>query len=120
MKEEEGQIVFYPNNFQQATSIEEIRHFIAENKLAFVYISRTNCGVCHAVQPQVQEMLEEFPAIKAIQANADDIPEVAGEFTVFTVPALLLFVEGKEMIREARFVVMDELHHQFQRIADNF
>jgi|UPI0008388A09 thiol-disulfide isomerase/thioredoxin len=120
MKEEEGQSVFYPNNFQQATSIEEIRHFIADNKLAFVYISRTNCGVCHAVQPQVQEMLEEFPAIKTIQANADDIPEVAGEFTVFTVPALLLFVEGKEMIREARFVVMDDLHRQFQRIADNF
>ena len=112
--------MFYPNNFQQATSIEEIRHFIDDNKLAFVYISRTNCGVCHAVRPQVQEMLEEFPAIKAIQSNADDIPEVAGEFTVFTVPALLLFVEGKEMIREARFVVMDELHHQFQRITDNF
>ena len=64
-------------------------------------------------------MLTEFPAIKPIQVSADDIPEVASQFTVFTVPALLLFVEGKEVIREARFVVMEELHRKFQRVVEN-
>lgn len=48
-----------------------------------------------------------------------DVPEVAGQFTVFTVPALLLFVEGKETIREARFVVMDDLHDKFTRVVEN-
>jgi thioredoxin-like negative regulator of GroEL len=107
------------NTFPQATSIDQVLRLIDENALAFVYISRKNCGVCHAVQPQVQEMLEEFPTIKPIQVSADDVPEVAGQFTVFTVPALLLFAEGKEVIREARFVVMDELHRKFQQIVEN-
>ncbi|EDP68330.1 thioredoxin [Carnobacterium sp. AT7] len=107
------------NTFPQATSIDQVLRYIKENKLTFVYISKENCGICHVIQPQVQEMLTEFPAIKPIQVSADDIPEVASQFTVFTVPALLLFVEGKEVIREARFVVMEELHRKFQRVVEN-
>jgi len=107
------------NTFPQATSMDQVLRLIDENELAFVYISRKNCGVCHAVQPQVQEMLKEFPTIKPIQVSADDVPEVASQFTVFTVPALLLFAEGKEVIREARFVVMDDLHRKFQQVVEN-
>lgn len=106
--------------FQQAQSIEEVKEFIQSNELAFVYISRVDCSVCHAVRPQVEHILEDYPRIHSIQADADVIPEVAGEFNVFTVPALLLFADGKEYIREARFVNMEDLEHQFKRIAENF
>lgn len=106
--------------FQQAQSIEEVRQFIQENELAFVYISREDCSVCHAVRPQVQSILENYPRIQSIQADADRIPEVAGDFTVFSVPALLLFGEGKELIREARFVQMEDLDRQFKRIVENY
>ncbi|MER2227076.1 MAG: thioredoxin family protein [Carnobacterium sp.] len=108
------------NTFTQATSMDQVIQFINENPLAFVYISREDCGICHAVQPQVQSMLKEFPSIRPIQVNADTIPEVASQFTVFTVPSLLLFSERKEVIREARFVVMDELHKKFQQVTENF
>lgn len=107
------------NTFPQAASIDEVARFIKEKPLAFVYVSREDCGICHAIQPQVQEMLKEFPMIKPIQVSADDVPEVASHFTVFTVPVLMLFAEGKEVIREARFVVMDELHGKFQRVVEN-
>lgn len=107
------------NTFPQAQSLQEILDFMEEHRFSFVYISRENCSVCHSVQPQVQEMLKEFPTIHPIQVSADDVPEVAGQFTVFTVPALLLFVEGKEVIREARFVVMDDLYDKFKRVVEN-
>ena len=107
------------NTFSQAATMDQVLRFIDENFLAFVYISRENCGVCHAVQPQVQEILKEFPTIKPIQVSADDVPEVASQFTVFTVPALLLFAEKKEVIREARFVVMDDLRREFQRVVES-
>lgn len=108
------------NTFPQAQTIDEVVLFIEQHPLAFVYVSRKNCSVCHAVQPQVQDMLKEFPRIEPIQVSADQVPEVASQFTVFSVPALLLFVEGKEVLREARFVVMDDLRDQFQRIAENY
>lgn len=40
--------------------------------------------------------------------NADKVMEVAGRFSVFTVPLLLLFIEGTESLREARFVQLEQ------------
>ncbi|WP_227872467.1 thioredoxin family protein [Jeotgalibaca ciconiae] len=100
--------------------MEEVQSFIKNHHFALVYISRINCSVCHAVLPQVQNLLADFPEIQMIKADADQIPTVAGEFSVFTVPAILLFVNGKEMIRKARFVVMGELEHQLRQIVTNY
>src|SRR5690606_4027415 len=93
----------------ELTSIEMVDSFIAENPLSFIYISTTNCGVCTALLPKVKEMLAQFPEIKLGYVNADHLQEIAGKFSVFTVPVLLLFVDGREAIREARYVHMDIL-----------
>lgn len=104
----------------EAKTIEETKTFIQEQQFAFLYISRENCSVCHAVLPQVRELLESFPDIQLMKVDADSVPAVAGEFSVFTVPALLFFVEGKEMYRAARFVVMAELEYQLNKITETF
>lgn len=106
--------------YVEAQRIEDVHTFIAEHQFAFVYVSRIDCGVCHAVLPQVREMLTAFPEVKMIKVDADKIPAVAGAFSVFTVPALLLFVDGKEMIRKARFVIMAELEEQIARLVENY
>lgn len=104
----------------EAATIDEVYAFIAANKFSFVYVSREDCGVCHAVLPQVREMLTAYPEVKLIKVDADKIPAVAGAFSIFTVPALLIFVEGKEMIRTARFVVMNELDQKIAQLVQNY
>lgn len=106
--------------FKQAHSIEEGLNFIEKNEIAFLYISRKDCGVCHAVRPQVQEILKTLPRIKSIEMDAGEVPEVAAEFQVLTVPALLLFADGKEIMREARFIQMAELERKFTQVAENY
>lgn len=106
--------------FRELHSLKEIDRFIETNTYAFVYVYQENCSVCHAVQPQAQRILKDFPKIQSIQADASALPELAGRFSIFTVPVLLLFVEGKEVMRFARFVEMDKLHHQLKRITEAF
>ncbi|MBS4207273.1 thioredoxin family protein [Bacillus sp. FJAT-50079] len=98
------------------TSLTSVERFIEEHQFSFLYVSRPNCGVCHALLPQVKDMLKEFPRIELGHINADDIEEIAGRFSIFTVPALLLFVDGKEMIREAHFVHMQSLQDRISKI----
>lgn len=105
--------------FTELTSIPQVDRFIAENQLAFLYISRSNCSVCHSLLPQVKELMTAFPEIKLGHILADDVEEIAGRFSVFTVPVLLLFVDGKEYVREARIVHMDLLAEKIQRIYEN-
>lgn len=106
--------------FDKLITIEAINHFIANNTLAFLYISKTNCSVCHGLLPQVKQLMENYPKIKTAHINTDDIPEIAGKFSIFTVPVLLLFVEGKEYIREARIVHRDLFKEKIDNIYKHF
>jgi thioredoxin-like negative regulator of GroEL len=63
-------------------------------------------------------MLETFPRLESAYVRIDDVPELAGKFSVFTAPTLILFVEGKEMVRKARFVVMQELEADIKKYYD--
>ncbi len=38
------------------------------------------------------------------------MPEVSGEFLVFTVPTILVFYDGKEIIRQSRFIQFEKLN----------
>jgi len=102
---------------EEVHSLETIKATLAGEKMVLLYISRRNCSVCHALLPQVKGLLEEFQDIKSIHADAEEMPEIAGEFSIFTVPVVIVFVEGKEMFRKARFVPIEELHSQISRLV---
>lgn len=103
--------------FQEATSMEEIDQFLEENSLAFLYLYRDDCSICHALAPQVKRLLEDYSQIEVRQINTDTVTETAGRFNIFTVPVLLLFADGKEVLRKARFVQMTELDRQLEKIT---
>ncbi|MEI3612113.1 thioredoxin family protein [Pseudogracilibacillus sp. SO30301A] len=107
------------NTFKELTSLEDIENLISNNQLAFLYITMPNCSVCHGLQPQIERILASFPKIAAYKVDASKITEIAGRFTVFTAPVLLLFVNGKEYIREARFVQTELLQNKITRIYNN-
>ncbi|MDE3839992.1 thiol reductase thioredoxin [Bacillus methanolicus] len=103
---------------EELTSLEMVEKFIKKHHLSFLYISRTNCSVCHALLPQVRNLMNQFPLIQLGHINADNVNEIAGYFSVFTVPALFLFVDGKEYVREARFVHLDQFKEKIKKIYD--
>ncbi|WP_040951784.1 thioredoxin family protein [Gorillibacterium massiliense] len=105
--------------FETITSVESADEFIARHPLALLYISQRDCSVCHALQPKVQQLMMKYPKIELGAIDAQDVQEVAGRFSIFTVPVILLFVEGKEYIREARIVHMDLFDEKMSRIYDN-
>ncbi|MBN8210328.1 thioredoxin family protein [Bacillus sp. NTK071] len=100
----------------EGVTLEEAKRNRNHHSLYFLYLYGTNCSVCHALLPQVEEVLKDFPQIKSGKLNVHEIPEAAGEFSVFTIPVLLLYVEGKESIREARFVNIEQFRSSINRI----
>ncbi len=107
------------NMFKELTSLQDIENLISNNELAFLYITMPNCSVCHGLQPQIERILANFPKIAAYKVDASKVTEIAGRFNVFTAPVLLLFVNGKEYIREARFVQTELLQNKITRIYNN-
>ncbi|MBP2079299.1 thioredoxin family protein [Oceanobacillus polygoni] len=105
--------------FERVRTLDHVETFIAENRFAFLYFSRPNCSVCHGLLPQVQQLMDSYPQIKSAHINVEEVQEVAGRFSIFTIPVLLLFVDGREYIREARIVHLDLLEEKIRKIYEN-
>lgn len=107
------------DGFKEAQSLAEVKSVVEENDLAFVFLYGEHCSVCHGVLPQVKPIVEKYEQIATVQADVEQIPELSGEYTVFTVPVILLFFNGKEVMRMARFIEMDKLSHQLKKITES-
>src|SRR5699024_12033795 len=101
--------------FQELETIKNIEHFIDKHQLTFLYFSHPNCSVCQGLLPQVQQMMNNYPNIQLGHINTRKTPEVAGYFSVFTVPVLLLFFNGKEYILKERFFIINFIAYQFHK-----
>jgi len=53
------------------------------------------CGPCRMVSPVVDQIADEYDAIKVAKVNVDDEPDLAQKFGIMSIPALLLFKGGK-------------------------
>ena len=53
------------------------------------------CGPCRMVVPIVEEIAEENPDIKVCKINVSDDPELAAQFKVMSIPALVVLKDGK-------------------------
>lgn len=97
-------------------SLAEIRRHIEDEPFVLAYLSRPDCGVCVSLKPKVVEIIAEFPQATAYYVDLDAIPEAAGEYSIFTIPGILVFIDGKETIREARYVSVDQLTQKMERL----
>lgn len=60
-------------------------------------------------------MLKKYEKIEFIKIDIDLNPKIASKYSVYTIPTILLFIEGKETIREARFISLLDLDNKINR-----
>lgn len=96
-------------------NIDNIKDLINTNEIAFIYISSEDCNVCKVIYPRLEEMLKRYPNVKTARTDINDLPSLSGEYNVFTLPCILVFVEGKEAIREARYINIEEIEDKIKR-----
>jgi thioredoxin 1 len=54
------------------------------------------CGPCRAVSPILDRIAEENPdKIRVVKVNADDNPETALKYQITSIPAMMVFRDGK-------------------------
>lgn len=107
--------------FEVVDNIHELNQKVANSHLSFVYFGHPECSVCHGLKPQIDQKLKEFGNdVNFYEVNTFVVPEVAGDYSIMTVPVVLLFVEGKEYLRQARFVPIQPLYEQMKKIVTGF
>lgn len=100
-------------------SIEQFHQFIQTNRLVVIHVMRNHCSVCHAVLPQIEDIVNDYSKVHFAVINQSNVEAIAGELSIFTVPVDLIFLDGKEMHRQARFIDMQDFEHQLSLMHES-
>lgn len=71
--------------------------------------------VCRDFFPKLESMVKKHPRVTLGKVDIEKHPEVQGHYSVFTMPMVLLTIEGKETLREARNISLDLLEEKLKR-----
>jgi len=86
------------------------------SRAVMLYFYSPTCSACKALRPRVTEMVSvNFPEIAIHEVNAAEHPMITAEASVFASPAILVFFEGKEYLRESKYISVDQLRDKISR-----
>lgn len=103
-------------NNKLVNTFSEFQNIVESKKAVCFYLSTTECNVCKVLKPKILEMVENnFPEINFCYVDLNEAKEISGQLSVFSVPTILVYFEGKETIRVSRNVHLEELREQIER-----
>ncbi|MBT3281056.1 MAG: thioredoxin family protein [Campylobacteraceae bacterium] len=80
-----------------------LKKIIKEKEAIIVYFSGENCSVCKVLQPKIKETIKNnFEKINFLEIKTEDYPLTCGEYSIFSIPTILVFLDGKEFARYGR------------------
>lgn len=62
--------------------------------------------------------MSDFPKIKLGIVDGEELPEIAGLVMALTYPTIVFHVDGKEVLRFARFVPMDQFRMDVKKLYE--
>ncbi|MDO5375296.1 MAG: thioredoxin family protein [Staphylococcus rostri] len=99
---------------ERITDYETLTTRMAQDKFV-LYVMSKGCSVCHADLPRVSALLED-EAIPSAKIYANEIPEAAGQLSLFTAPVVILFDHGREFHRQARIIDFETLSYRLDQL----
>lgn len=97
---------------EKESNYEAIKQIIEENKITFLFIKSNRCVVCDVVLAKIEKLMGNHKNIKSKLVVIEEVPEFAGQFSVYTAPTVLIFVFGKEVFRKSKFIQIDEIEKE--------
>jgi thioredoxin-like negative regulator of GroEL len=104
-------------DYHEITSVEDMSAYLQANDALLAYFSHHNCNVCKKLKPRVRELIAHyFPKLPLFYINTIEHPDISAQFSVFSVPTILVFFDQKEYIRESRHLHLDRFYERIRKL----
>jgi thioredoxin 1 len=64
----------------------------------------TWCGPCTMLSPLVEKLSKEHPELKVIKIDVDQAEEIAATYSVYSIPTLIYFENGKALRQSVGYI----------------
>jgi len=79
-----------------------------------ILIAKTKtCAVCKPLTDKLLQFMNKYDSIPVYQVYLEDVLIFQGQHLVFTVPTILVFSNGQEILRESRFIDFSKIERLF-------
>ncbi len=99
-------------------NLEEFQQILERHPIVVGYFSTESCNVCKVLRPQVRQMVEEMGGAHFEYIDTEKSPMLRGQYLVFSVPTIIVFVEGRETKRFNRYLSLQELQAYLQQMME--
>ena len=82
---------------------------VLSSKCALVDFSAAWCGPCNMIGPIVEQLSEEKSDVEFFNEDVDKNPDLAMKYRIQSIPALVLFKDGKEADRSIGVIPKDKI-----------
>ena len=89
-------------------SIQEIEHVLNQDFVMVIAKSHT-CSACKTILDMMKRSVPNLDQIDIYNIYVDDNDEFRGKHLIFSVPTVLIFSNGKELLRESRYINYDKI-----------
>ena len=89
------------------------------NILSAFYVSTENCNVCVPLRVKVEEFFTtKYPDVHLTMMRSEYYPKWSAEHGIFTAPILLIFADGREVMRYGRNISFQEIEEKLDRLIE--
>ena len=97
------------------TNYETLKKII-QNDFVIIVAKTHTCSTCKMIVDHLKQTITNLNTIESYQVYVDDCDAFRGEHIIFSVPTVLIFSNGKELLRESRFINTNKIN----RLINNY
>jgi len=88
-------------------NLQRLGEEVASHPSVGLFVYAPTCGTCQLAKKVMGVMEGALPGINFFQINLNHYPEIAAEYGIMSIPALLLYKDGQFVESVYRFEVME-------------
>lgn len=93
--------------------IEKYQKLKANSEFLIVEFGTSLCIACAGINSKIEDWVSNHQEVEYLFVSCEKYPDIAASESIFSAPAVLVFVEGKLTIRESGYFGMERI---FQRL----
>ncbi len=96
----------------------ELQQAICNEKILIVQFGSAACAPCHSIRNKIDTWCDAVKDVSSLYIPVEKFSELAAQSSVFTVPTILVYVEGKLTVRESGYFGLDSILQRVQRYRE--
>ena len=97
---------------------EPLQELLSSSPVVLLQVGGDDCAPCHAIRRKLDLWLESHPGVTARYVDISAQRALCAQMGIFSVPTVIVYMEGRVLIRKSGYFSLDSLLEQTERYME--